>query len=499
MLQLIVIADYLFGAGSLECHRDRRRRLQRERQQNRMDVDSEEDESVEDGSALFDNTSDNGNDFVGGDESDTEEDSESSSSSIASGNLAESNESSSSRISIVQRRTRARSMESALGQLSLQEDCTSIAQRTRSCSNGEEPMAFPCETRSRSRGPTRDSASTSTPIAQRTRRSLSRGRTENRDSSNSSSTPIAQRTRRSLSRGRTENDEGGSSVSSSTPFAQRTRRSLSRGRTENRDNALSSTPVAQRTRRSLSRGRTENEGGSASTSTPVARRSQQITSPLLSPIPIEKDSRRVQEEVDTTLDTVNLTDVSDETVQYEDEEVSSSTSPSRAMVLEPSHKYDSIRPRSLKAILESLDVTIEELRLKYPLLYHVLTTFDSKEIGPVIEGARAANAQNAQGLSDAAAAVDEEEDEASVDEEENDYSPGSTINGEKLDNLPQDCAVLGLQSHLSKAMDENPKTEGHAFFLELIAENYERFQLAKPNTNCTRGDVVQVSTAIITI
>ena len=452
MFQLI--ADYIFGAGSLECHRDRQRRLQRESQQNKMDVDSDEDESVEDGSALFDNTSDNGNDFVGRDESDTEEDSE-------CGNLTESNESSSSRTSNVQRRTRARSMECALGQLSLQEGSTSspprtsIALRTRSRSvgNGEESMASPRETRSLSRGCTRDIASTSSPVSWNTRsRSRSRGRTENK---------------------------GGSSASTSSPVSRNTR-SRSRSRGPTRDNASSSTlatPVAARSKRSNSRSR------------------QKISSPLLSPIPIEKESKRVQEGGDTTLDTVDLTDVCDDTVHYEEEEeeeVSSPTSPSDAMIYDPSDKYDSVCPDSLEAILESLDVTIEELRLKYPLLYHVLTTFDSKEIGPAIEQARDANAQNAQGLSDAAA-VEEEEDEASVDEEENDFRVGNVVHVDEFDNLPQDRAVLGLSSHHSKAMDENPETEGHAVFMETIKAYSERFQGAKPNSNYTRNDVVEVS------
>ena len=435
-------------------HRERR---QRRLQQNRMDVDSEEDESVEDGSALFDNNGDNGNDFVGEDESDTEEDNESSSSSIASGNLTESNESSSSRTSIVQRRTRARSMESALRQLSLQESSTS---RTRSVGNGEEPMASPREARS-----------------------LSRGRTENRDSSVSSSSPVYRNTRsRSLSRGRTENRD--SNASSSSPVYRNTRsRSLSRGRTENRDSNASSstlsTPAARR-KRSNSRSR------------------QQITSPLLSPI--EKESKRVQEGGDTTLDTVDLTDVCDDTVHYEEEEeeeVSSPTSPSDAMIYDPSDKYDSVCPDSLEAILERLGVTKEEL-LKYPHLYRALTKFDANEIGPAIEKALSANAQNAQGLSNVA--VEEEEEEEDVNEKENDYSPGSIVRISHVDelvNLPQDCAVLGLHSRLSEAMDENPKTEGHAFFMELLSECSDRFQGAKPNSNYTRNDVVRVSTAFI--
>ena len=405
------IADYLFGAGDDIMLSHRARQLQ-ERQQNRMDVDSEEDESVEDGCALFgNNNSDDGNDFVGEDESETEEDS-----------------TSSSRTSIVQCRTRARSMESALGHLSLQEGSTSspprtsIAQQTcsHSIGNVEEPMANPPEARSRSHEPSRDIASTSSPVSRNTR---SRSQSQ------------------------------------------------SRGRT--RDNASSSTlatPVAARSKRSNSRSR------------------QEITSPSLSPI--EKDSKRVQEGNDTTLDTVDLTDVCDDTVHYEEEEeeVSSSTSPSGAMIYNPSDKYDSVCPRSLKATLECLGVvTIEELRLKYPRLYHVLITFDSKEI----ERARAADAQNAQGQS-AAAAVEEEEDEASA-EEENDYRVGNTIHVDKLDNLPQYRAVLGLHGKHAKAMDENPKTEGHEVFMETIRAYSDRFQGAKPNSNYTRKDVVKVS------
>mmetsp|Transcript_26383 Transcript_26383/g.42880 ORF Transcript_26383/g.42880 Transcript_26383/m.42880 type:complete len:1350 (+) Transcript_26383:183-4232(+) len=369
------VKQYRFGEGELvmESARARRRRLGQERD--------------EDGSVQYDNNGDdNVNDMMV--EVEEEEDESDTTAPIED-------------------------VEDALDQLSLQHETrTSIAQRTRSRSigNGEEPMAPPREARSRSRGPTRDNAS--------------------------SSTPVAQRTRRSLSRGRTENDEGGTSASSSTP---------------------------------------------------VARRSQQITSPLLSPIPIEKDSKRVQEEVDTTLDTVELTDVSDDTVQYDDED-SSSTSISGAMIFNPTCKYDGVCPRSLEAILESLDVTKEELQ-KYPLLYDVLTTFHTEEIEPAKERERAANAQNAQGLSDAAAAVDEEEDEAS-DEEENVWTAGSTIHLDDLENLPQDCAVLGLHRHHSTAMDENPKTEGHAYLVQLIQEYSEQFQSVKHDPNNTRNDVV---------
>ena len=217
--------------------------------------------------------------------------------------------------------------------------------------------------------------------------------------------------------------------------------------------------------------------------------------------PIEKESKRVQEGGDTTLDTVDLTDVCDDTVHYEEEEeeeVSSPTSPSDAMIYDPSDKYDSVCPDSLEAILERLGVTKEEL-LKYPHLYRALTKFDADEIGPAIEtalSANAQNAQNAQGLSDSAA-VEDEEDRSSVDEE-NDYREGNTIHLDDLENLPQECAVLGLHAHHSKAMDENP-TEGHASFMQLLSECSERFQRAKPNSNCTRYDVVRVSTALFTI
>eukprot|EP00984_Skeletonema_dohrnii_P004552 scaffold1607_cov93-Skeletonema_dohrnii-CCMP3373.AAC.3 len=313
------------------------------------------------------------------------------------------------------------------------------------------------------------------------------------------------------------NNEGGSSSSSSSITRRTPSRSHSRGPpTENNEEGSSSSmPMVEQ--------RTRSRSHSESMSSPLITRSigtrDGIASPALSPIGKMSTPIKVGDDsADITADTVDETMLEDDVSQIDilaldmDDggvkmgplsavatDSSSSSSPSSntstpgIMVFNPSSKYDSHQPDSIESVLKNHGLAIDYLD-SYPILNEVVTCFETNEINPSRERAQAlADLEVASASASASTSVT---NDASVDVGDGGadrFFVGNTINlSDGFDDLPQECAILGLRARYSVKYSKNPPTEGHAMFWSLLDRYVHSFESAKKsNTENTTSEVVE--------